>query len=188
MYHMTMPPQFGGGHPPPMHSSLFPAPLLPPVNHNHSVHPFPPHSTGTTTTAEAPAPVMLHSSPIASQSTSFYSSHQPSVYISPYLSGHPQSPIQPTNVIPHHGLHNTSHPHSHNLGYTLGNSGMPLAHINHSDRQIIQDQVLNFANNRRQPLSVDEELLQEMSTLHLGYLETEDSPHKMEQREKLEGI
>lgn len=48
------------------------------------------------------------------------------------------------------------------------------------------NQAVSSALSSGPVMSVDEELMEEMNTLHLGYIETEDSPHKLEQREKLE--
>ncbi|KAB7496270.1 Protein tamozhennic [Armadillidium nasatum] len=178
---MAMPPQYGGAHPPP----IFPGPLLPPVN--QPVHTFATQSNGGVSAAEVSSAISNHS-PMVSQGSSFYHQHQPSVYINPYLVSNPQSPIQ-MNMMSPHGMHNIPHSHSHNIGYSSGPAGSnSIMHGNHSSRQIMQNQPQHYSSSRRQPLSVDEELLEEMNTLLLGYLETEDSPHKMEQREKLESV
>ncbi|XP_068217516.1 protein tamozhennic [Palaemon carinicauda] len=202
MYHMALPPHLGGPHPPTVHSPLFSSPILPPaMAHNYGMHAFPPthmphpshsshqshsahqnlsgHSGGASATGTS-GPVgsgnsamLTHPSPMLSQPSPMYPA-QTSVYVNPYLS----SPI------PHALAHTHSHPphqHPSNMGYGMPPGMMPP--------QQPSGQGVGAGGLSSGPvMSVDEELMDEMNTLHLGYIETEDNTSKMEQRVKLERV
>lgn len=214
MYHMAMPPHMGGPHPPPVHSPLFPSPILPPpMPHSYAVHSFPQthvphpspsahsahsshssHQTHLTHSAAAAvgaasvsiavgsgnSALLTHPSPMLSQPSPIYPP-QTSVYVNPYL------PSQLPHSHAHsHPQHQHQHQHPSNMGY-----GMPPAMGGGLPPGIMPPQQSNSqaaapSLSSGPVMSVDEELLEEMNTLHLGYIETEDSPHKLEQREKLE--
>lgn len=213
MYHMAMPPHMGGPHPPTVHSPLFSSPILPPpMPHNYAMHAFPqthiphpphsghqPHSThqshpGHSTSAAAAAvaaatsvslpigsgnsAMLTHPSPMLSQPSPVYPP-QSSVYVNPYLS--PQLPHTHTHSHPPH-----QHPSNVVYGVPSGMPGGPPPGILPSQQS--SSQTASPALPSGPVMSVDEELMEEMTTLHLGYIETEDSPHKLEQREKLERV
>ncbi|XP_064112380.1 uncharacterized protein LOC135219497 isoform X2 [Macrobrachium nipponense] len=208
MYHMALPPHMGGPHPPTVHSPLFSSPILPPtMAHNYGMHafppthlPHPPHSThqshaahqnlsghsGAATAAGTSGPVgsgnsamLTHPSPMLSQPSPIYPT-QTSVYVNPYLS--PQIPIAHAHTHSH-----PSHQHPSSIGYGMptGMGGPPGM----MPPQQPSGQGVGAGGLSSGPvMSVDEELMDEMNTLHLGYIETEDNTSKMEQRVKLERV
>ena len=198
MYHMAMPPHLGGSHPPAMHSPLFPTPLLPPhMGHTYPMQSFPPShiSQQSHTNSNEGVPMVSgnsgnvsmisHPSIMLSQHSPMILPQQASVYINPYLGMSSPPPPQ----IPSAHSHPPSHPHIHSMGYVPPG----ILSVAPSQQQSVQPQRLQQGTLGSVPgppalLSVDDELREEMTTLHLGYIETEDSPRKMEQREKLEGM
>lgn len=204
MYHMAMPPHMGGPHPPTVHSPLFPSPILPPpMAHNYAMHTFPqthiihpphsaqqPHTAHSTSAAAAVAAanisvpigsgnsaMLTHPSPMLSQPSPIYPS-QTSVYVNPYLN----PPLAHSHTHSH-----PPHQHPSSMGYgmpTPMQGGPPPPGM--LPPQQPSNQAVSSAISTGPVMSVDEELMEEMNTLHLGYIETEDSPHKLEQREKLE--
>ncbi|KAK4311512.1 hypothetical protein Pmani_016980 [Petrolisthes manimaculis] len=210
MYHMAMPPHMGGPHPPTVHSPLFPSPILPPpMPHSYAMHAFPTsHLAAAVPTSHSPqqqhqqqqhssvaaaaagaanvtlpvgtgnSAMLTHPSPMLSQPSPVYPS-QTSVYVNPYL-----GPTLPhTHAHPH-----PPHQHPPQLVY-----GMPTGVGVGPPPGLLPPQQSSGQTSGPPPppgpvMSVDEELMEEMSTLHLGYIETEDSPHKLEQREKLERV
>ena len=81
------------------------------------------------------------------------------------------------------------HSHIHSLGGYVSSPTSGVLSMAPSRQPLMQR--LGMGLNIAPPapiLTVGEELREEMTTLHLGYIETEDSPRKMEQREKLEGM
>lgn len=206
MYHMAMPPHMGGPHPPTVHSPLFPSPILPPpMAHNYAMHTFPqthiihpphsaqqPHTAHSTSAAAAVAAanisvpigsgnsaMLTHPSPMLSQPSPIYPS-QTSVYVNPYLN----PPLAHSHTHSH-----PPHQHPSSMGYgmpTPMQGGPPPPGM--LPPQQPSNQAVSSAISTGPVMSVDEELMEEMNTLHLGYIETEDSPHKLEQREKLERV
>lgn len=208
---MAMPPHMGGPHPPPVHSPLaFPSPILPPsMSHSYAVHSFPQahvphpspsahsshashqsHPSHSTAAAVAAASVSIavgsgnsalltHPSPMLSQPSPIYNP-QTSVYVNPYL---------PPQLSHAHAHSHPQHQHPSSMGY-----GIPPPPMAGGPPPGILPPPQSSSQAAAPPLpsgpvmSVDEELLEEMNTLHLGYIETEDSPHKLEQREKLERV
>ncbi|KAK8721972.1 hypothetical protein OTU49_012403, partial [Cherax quadricarinatus] len=191
MYHMALPPHMGGPHPPTVHSSLFPSAILPPpMPHNYAIHTFPhsthqTHSAHTTSLAAAAAAanvslpigsgnsaLLTHPSPMLSQPSPVYAPPT-SIYVNPYLA----------TPLPHTHTHPT-HQHPSTMVYGMPGGPPPgMMPPQQSGGQTAAPPLLSGP-----VLSVDEELMEEMNTLHLGYIETEDSPHKLEQREKLERV
>ncbi|XP_076069440.1 PUB and ZnF_RBZ domain-containing protein tamozhennic isoform X2 [Oratosquilla oratoria] len=205
MYHMTMPPHVGSPHPPTVHSSLFQPPILPPpMGHTYPLHSFPPtphpphHPNPPPSSSIVPSNLSMisggnsallsHPTPMLSQPSPLF---QPptSVYVNPYHNppmAHSHAHAHPH---PHPSHPHPSHPNPAGIGY--GPPALPVGpaqgvgasgptHGNVPPRM--------GSNQGPVVLSVDEELLEEMHTLHLGYLETDDSPQKLEQREKLERV
>ncbi|KAK7068835.1 hypothetical protein SK128_026562, partial [Halocaridina rubra] len=210
MYHMALPPHMGGPHPPTVHSPLFSAPILPPpMAHNYGMHAFPPthlphpsHSSHQPHAAHqamsshsvivsasgTPGPVgtgnsamLSHPSPMLSQPSPIYPP-QTSVYVNPYLSS------QLTHGLAHtHSHAHPPHQHPTTMGYGIP-PGIAASLPGIMPQQQTSGQGVGNSGGitSGQVMSVNEELMEEMTTLHLGYIETEDSPQKMNQREKLE--
>lgn len=212
MYHMAMPPHMGGPHPPTVHSPLFPSPILPPpMPHSYAMHAFPTSHLAATVPASHPphhhqqqqqqhhssvaaaaagaanvslpvgtgnSAMLTHPSPMLSQPSPVYAP-QTSVYVNPYLA--------PTLPHPHAHPH-PPHQHPPPMVYAMPTGvgvGPPPGLL---PPQQSGGQVPAPPPPPGPIMSVDEELMEEMTTLHLGYIETEDSPHKLEQREKLERV
>ncbi|KAG7162665.1 tamozhennic-like, partial [Homarus americanus] len=147
------------------------------------------HSTSAAAAAAAAANVSLpigsgnsamltHPSPMLSQPSPVYPP-QTSIYVNPYLG--PQLPHTHAHSHPPH-----QHPSSIVYGMPSGMPGGPPPGM--LPPQQSGGQTAAAAMISGPVMSMDEELMEEMNTLHLGYIETEDSPHKLEQREKLERV
>lgn len=100
-------------------------------------------------------------------------------------------PSVPMGHMQNQPSHTHSHPHSHNHPGTLG-YGHPTSMSTNMPLNLHPAQQNNIGpsigQNTGPVTSVDEDLLEEMNVLHLGYVETEDSPKKVEQRVKLENV
>ena len=120
--------------------------------------------------------MLSHPSPMLSQPGPLYPHSQPSVYVNPYMNAAHTMGATP---VPAYPMPIQSHPSpgvipSASESRTTLGAGNSIGGLMTGSRAM--------ASVR----TVDQEMLDEIHTLHLGYIETEDSPHKLEQREKLE--
>ncbi|CAL4155936.1 unnamed protein product, partial [Meganyctiphanes norvegica] len=125
-----------------------------------------------------PAPMLTQPSPMYSPQNPYPMGPYPSVPM-----GHMQSQ-QPT---PHTHNHPHSHTHPGSIGFGHPSSmsaNMPL-NLHPAQQNTVGPSI---GQNTGPVTSVEEDLLEEMNVLHLGYIETEDSPKKVEQRVKLENV
>ena len=173
MYHTAIPPSHFGNGSNSAHPTMFPGPLLPPGSPNHGLQQYNQEKSQLPIINSQQRHGLSMSNQVIPSSNS-YQQH-PSTYANPYFQHHQvTATVHGTMNINHNNCYSMQPPPPRNLAIA------PSA--NHQARP----PDLQFNQGCRQGYTLDETLMDEITTSHLGYLETEDSPHKMEQREKLE--
>jgi len=156
------------------------------THQNHQPHQS--HTSPTSvnqTIGSTNSSMLTNPAPMLTQPSPMYSPQNP-YPMGPYSSV-PMPHIQSQQSTSHTHNHPHSHTHPGSLGYghpSSLSSNMPL-NLHPAQQNATGPSI---GQNTGPVTSVDEDLLDEMNVLHLGYIETEDSPKKVEQRVKLESV